>query len=155
MNPHSLIRNLGALLTLSLATACGSPELEEFPLQVEHSGSTVRFSWEGEKVHRFEITQCDNETPALDICSCNGFLVWGLGPDDSEKIHEVVQKDPFIGSPLEYGVTPAGDRKGYAARPLVSGKVYLVNASRFAPCEDNTESCALTVARGCQSFRQP
>jgi hypothetical protein len=155
MTPHALIRSLGALLSLSLATACSNePELEEIPVQVEQSGDVFRFSWQGDKVHRVEVFQCESNL-SLDDCMCRGSLVWGLGPSETEEDHEVALEAPFLASPIEYGVTPANDRKGFAARPLVTGKEYLVTVERVGPCADSPENCLEPIARGCKSIKQP
>jgi|GEM_PF-6209416 len=154
MNPLFRLRTFGALLTLCLAPACYPLESdgpEAIPLQVERTADTLRFSWEGEKIHHFEVVQCD-DGPAQDFCGCNGALVWGLGPNQTEKFHEVALEAPFVSSPLEYGVTPDSDRRAYASRPLVKGKRYVVQARRVGPCESTPENCQHTTASGCQSF---
>jgi hypothetical protein len=154
--PRITPRSLGALLALSLASACQPAgvevEAEDIPLHVDRTGDTLRFSWEGDKVHRFEVIQC-NEPPKEALpCVCSGALVWGLGPGESEKFHEVALQQPFLASPLQYGVTPESDRKDYAARPLVVGGTYLVTASRVGPCEEGPQDCEQVTARGCQTF---
>jgi hypothetical protein len=156
--PRFTSRNLGALLALSLATACQPAtevevQAENIPLHVERTGDTLRFSWEGDKVHHFDVIQC-NEPPKEDLpCVCDGALVWGLGPGESEKYHEVALQQPFLASPLQYGVTPESDRKGYAARSLVQGGTYLVTASRVGSCAEEPQNCEQIKARGCQTFR--
>lgn len=152
-NTFFSIRALGALFALGLATGC-QPELaapEEIPLRMERTGDTLRFSWEGDQLHRFEVIQCD-EAPSEEYCTCSGHLVWGLGASSAEKFHEVALAEPFLPSPVQYGATPESDRKGYAARPLEAGKTYLVSASRVGPCELGTRDCQETVAQGCQRF---
>ena len=154
MNPLFRIRILGALLTLCLTPGCfsfGSDEPEEISLQLERSGDTLRFSWDGEQLHHFDVIQC-NDAPSMESCACNGALFWGLGPSETEKFHEVAVEAPFIASPLEYGVTPQSDRKAYASRPLTTGQRYIVRARRVGPCDSNPTDCEMTIARGCQSF---
>ena len=156
MNPLFRLRIFGALLTLCLAPGCltigSDSEPEEIPLQLERTSNTLRFSWEGEKLHHFDVIQCDDDSPAMDFCGCNGALVWGVGPSETEKFHEVALEAPFIASPLEYGVTPQSDRKAYASRPLVSGKRYIVRARRVAPCDSHPTDCQQTIATGCHAF---
>lgn len=162
-------RGLGTLLALSLATACQpeintdpdedtepvpGAELVTLPLNVERRADAPLFSWEGGKVHRFEVIEC-NEPPTqtqVRACACSGALVWGLGPAESEAFHEVAREQPFIESPVEYGVTPASDRKGYEARPLVEGRTYIVRADQVGTCAESPEGCQQVKARGCQSF---
>lgn len=155
MNPLLRIRTAGALLTLCLAPGCfslsGGGEPEDIPLELERSGDTLRISWEGEKIHHLAVIRCDGE-PMKNACGCNGALVWGLGPNETEKFDVVALEAPFIDSPLEYGVTPESDRKAYASRPLEKGRHYLVNARRVGPCDSSPENCQLTIASGCQSF---
>lgn len=154
MNPLSRIRPLGALLTLGLAPACfpmDTAEPEDIPLHVERTADTLRSSWEGEKIHHFEVVQCE-DAPSMEFCGCTGALVWGLGPNETKKFHEVALEAPFLASPLEYGVTPESDRKAYASRPLVTGRRYIVQARRVGPCGSSPHDCQQTVARGCQSF---
>jgi hypothetical protein len=155
MNPTFPLRTFGALLTLCLAPACfpldNDAEPEVIPLQLERSSDTLRFSWEGDKIHHLDVVQCDGE-PLADTCGCNGALVWGLGPSETEKFHDVALEAPFISSPLEYGVTPESDRKAYASRALVSGKHYVVRARRVGPCDNNPQDCQQTIALGCQRF---
>jgi hypothetical protein len=161
------VRNLAALLALSLATACQppepddtedtlarpAPEPEAISVRLERSGDALRFSWGEGEVHRFEVVQCAEPLPQEPLsCRCDGALVWSLGPGESEKFHEVAREAPFIASPVEYGVTPGSDRRGYAARPLVTGRTYIVNATRVGPCEENPQDCQQTTARGCLHF---
>jgi hypothetical protein len=152
MNPF--FRISGALLTLSLASACyfpSDPELEVIPLQKERTADTLRFSWEGDMIHRFEVVQCETP-PSLEHCGCNGTLVWGVGPGNNEQFRQVALEAPFIASPLEYGVTPPSDRKGYASRSLVAGETYIARAVRVGPCDNDSQDCQQMIALGCQSF---
>lgn len=155
MNPLFRLRTAGALLALCLTPGCSSlvssSEPETIPLTLERSGDTLRFSWEGEKVHHFSVIRCDG-APLQDACGCNGALVWGLGPNETEKFDQVALEAPFIAAPLEYGVTPESDRKAYASRPLEKGRTYLVQARRVGPCEISPADCQMTIASGCQSF---
>ncbi|MDY7226707.1 hypothetical protein [Hyalangium rubrum] len=151
-------RSLAALFTLSLATGCfpseeaaRETEIEQIPLHMERTQDALRFSWDGDMVHRVDVIQCES-APLQEHCACNGSLVWGLGAGETEKFHEVALAEPFIASPLQYGVTPGSDRKAYAPRPLVAGKTYLVQAVRVAPCEYGPNDCQKMVARGCQSI---
>jgi hypothetical protein len=150
----SPLRNLGMLLALSLATACqfgDSPEAEEIPVSMERSGDSLRISWSGDKVHRVSVLRC-NEAPTQGVCACNGALVWALGAGESEKYDQVALEQPFIASPLEYGVAPASDRRAYAARPLEQGKQYLLEVSRVGPCDKDPKDCQMVTAVGCQAF---
>jgi hypothetical protein len=152
MNPTFRILTFGALLTLCLAPACSDNEPEAIPLQLERSSNTLRFSWEGDNIHYLEVTQCNSE-PSADACSCSGAVVWKLGPNETEKFRDVALEAPFISSPLEYGVRPASDRRGYASRALESGKLYVVQARRAGPCDNTSDQgCQKTIARGCQRF---
>ncbi|QRK11103.1 hypothetical protein JQX13_14135 [Archangium violaceum] len=157
----SFIRGSGALLALSLATACqpdiafdGDTEIAQLPLRMERGTDSPRFSWEGGKLHRFEVIECSEPSTLekAETCSCSGHLVWGLGAAESEPFHEVALEQPFIESPIEYGVRPASDRKGHDARPLVAGRTYLATAMQVGPCAKDAENCQQMTALGCQRF---
>lgn len=156
--PLSHTRLLMTLLASSMATAClmmpEREEPEELPLRAERAQDTLQLSWDGGEVHRLEVLQCNEPlSPAGSDCECAGALVWGVGPGDTEKFHEVALQAPFIETPLQYGVTPASDRKNYAARPLVTGKTYSAIVTRVGPCDgDGRQDCQQTIARGCQRF---
>ncbi|WNG32192.1 hypothetical protein F0U61_00160 [Archangium violaceum] len=153
----SFIRGFGALFALSLATACqlgSEPEPAQLSLKMERGANSALFSWEGGKLHRFEVLECTEPPSELDNagCGCSGHLVWGLGAAASEPLHEVALQQPFLESPVEYGVTPASDRKGYDARPLVAGKTYIARAEQVGPCAEDPENCHQVKAYGCQRF---
>ncbi|QRK04732.1 hypothetical protein JQX13_31435 [Archangium violaceum] len=160
----SFIRGFGALFALSLATACQpdwddtepvpEPPPAQLSLRMERGAGSPRFSWEGGKLHRFEVIECSepSKQEEVETCSCSGHLVWGLGAADSEPFHEVALEQPFIESPVEYDVRPASDRKGYDARPLVAGRTYLARAVQVGPCPENAENCQRMTALGCQRF---
>jgi len=153
MNPTFRILTFGALLTLCLAPACSPDnEPEAIPLQLERSSNTLRFSWEGDKIHYLKVVQCNSEPPA-NACSCSGALVWEVGPNEAERSGDVALEAPFISSPLEYGVRPANDRRDSTSSALVSGKHYVVEVTRVGPCENaSARTCQKTIARGCQRF---
>ena len=152
MNPTFRTLTFGALLTLCLAPACSDNEPEAIPLPLERSSNTLRFSWEGDKVHYLRVGQCNSEPPA-NACSCSGPLAWELGPNQTEKLRDVALEAPFISSPQEYGVRPANDRRGYASLALVPGKHYIVEVTRVGPCDNaSDQGCHQTIASGCQRF---
>jgi hypothetical protein len=150
--PLFTLPRFGALLVLGLASACqgGSPSAEEFPLHAERMADSVQFSWEGDKVHRVTVIECD-DAPRLELCGCTGHVVWQLGAAESESFQQVALEAPFLASPLQYEVTPESDRRGDAARPLVAGKTYLASASRVGPW-DGSRNCQQQTAFGCASF---
>ncbi|WNG33952.1 hypothetical protein F0U61_10135 [Archangium violaceum] len=140
---------------LVLTPAC-APEPEDLHLKVERSGDALLLNWVGGNVHRLDIVECEAaseaDLEASKSCGCTGTVVWSLGPSDEEPMHEVSRGEAFLSAPIEYGVTPATDRKAYAARPLKAGKFYVANIHRFEPCEDNRLNCAQSVAEGCARF---
>ncbi len=81
------------VLALSLATACQlglEPEPAQLSLKMERGADSPLFSWEGGKLHRFDVLECTEPPSELDNagCGCSGHLLLRLRPVNHAAGHE-------------------------------------------------------------------